>query len=120
VCLVPTFRCCPVQVFEDLYDYMKSLDTILALNPAVIYPAHGPVVNDPVTHVNGYISHRNQREAQILTTLRENANAYLTALDIVKCVYKVWRWWPFCLVYFGVNGLTDKCIIMSYINAHVD
>ncbi|KAI0229805.1 Endoribonuclease LACTB2 [Lamellibrachia satsuma] len=75
-------------VFEDLYDYMKSLDAILAINPSVIHPAHGPVIHDPVTHVNDYISHRNQREAQILETLLENASTYLTALDVVKRVYK--------------------------------
>ena len=68
---------------------MKSLDTILALRPSVVYPAHGPVVLDPATHVNGYIDHRNQREAQIVTALRGNSNSYMTALDIVKCVYEV-------------------------------
>lgn len=31
-------------VFEDLYDYMKSLELILTLNPSTIYPAHGSIL----------------------------------------------------------------------------
>lgn len=31
-------------VFEDLYDYMKSLETIQELQPSVIYPGHGNII----------------------------------------------------------------------------
>lgn len=31
-------------VFEDLYDYMNSLQTILDLNSYVVYPGHGNII----------------------------------------------------------------------------
>jgi len=53
-------------VFEDLYDYMKSLQQILKLEPEVIYPGHGPTIDDPVPRISYYINHRQQREAQVI------------------------------------------------------
>ncbi len=32
-------------VFEDLHDYLLSLNKILELKPKVIYPGHGPVIH---------------------------------------------------------------------------
>lgn len=31
-------------VFEDLYDYMKSLQLIIHQRPSIIYPAHGNII----------------------------------------------------------------------------
>ncbi|XP_075991957.1 beta-lactamase-like protein 2 homolog [Anticarsia gemmatalis] len=74
-------------VFEDLYTYMKSLAKILTLDPKVIYPGHGNIVNDPLTKIQYYISHRNQREEQILKALKMNADKQLTEMDLVKIIY---------------------------------
>ena len=68
---------------------MKSLHVILDLKPKVIYPAHGKVIEDPVAKIEYYISHRNQRESQILKTLQDNKGETLEAMDIVKIVYTV-------------------------------
>lgn len=76
-------------VFEDLHDYMKSLETILRLKPSTIYPGHGPVVVDPLGHVTMYINHRNKRESQILEAFRalDRDGTPVSAMDLVKVVY---------------------------------
>jgi glyoxylase-like metal-dependent hydrolase (beta-lactamase superfamily II) len=74
-------------VFEDLYDYMRSLEKILSLKPAIIYPAHGNVINDPIPRIEFYIQHRNQREKQILKALIDAGKA-LNEMEIVAIVYK--------------------------------
>jgi len=75
-------------VFEDLYDYMNSLETILGLQPSVVYPAHGNVVHSPQEKIQYYIEHRNERELQILTALKENPRQAFTEMDLVHSIYK--------------------------------
>lgn len=76
-------------VFEDLYDYMKSLKRIADQKPCLIYPAHGAVIPDPVNKIQYYIQHRQEREEQILGALTvQNRIEGLTPMDIVKRVYK--------------------------------
>jgi len=81
-------------VFESLYHYMKSLEKILQLKPDVIYPGHGPVIEDPIPKIEFYIKHRLAREEQILSCVRGSNG--VTSMDIVKTVYKetpekLWR-----------------------------
>src|SRR5262245_900068 len=53
----------------DLADYLASLRRLQALDPAVIYPAHGPAIRNPAEKLEQYIAHRLLREAQILDAL---------------------------------------------------
>lgn len=78
------------SVFEDLHDYLLSLNKILELQPKTIYPGHGPVLEDPLPRIQYYIKHRQQREDDILRMLDEQGgNKSMTEMDIVKLIYKV-------------------------------
>ncbi|XP_076764123.1 endoribonuclease LACTB2 [Xylocopa sonorina] len=75
-------------VFEDLQTYIVSLRKIGALKPKMIYPGHGPVIQDPAAMIEYYIEHRLQRENKILNVLQENAkDSTLSEMDIVKHLY---------------------------------
>ncbi|KAL3280722.1 hypothetical protein HHI36_003958 [Cryptolaemus montrouzieri] len=74
-------------VFEDLFDYMNSLEAILEQKPLVIYPGHGNVINDPEERIRYYISHRMEREMQILETLNNNRQQAFTEEELVKIIY---------------------------------
>jgi ribonuclease/clavin/mitogillin len=55
----------------DLTDYMDSLRRLQGLDVQRIYPAHGPVIDNPAALLQEYIDHRLERERQILEALAE-------------------------------------------------
>lgn len=75
-------------MFEDLYDYMNSLQILLNLKPNKIYPGHGPVIEDAISSITYYINHRNARESQIVDAMKKSDKA-MKVLDIVKTIYEI-------------------------------
>lgn len=74
-------------VFEDLYDYLESLRTMLDVQPSVIYPGHGNVIYDPIDRIQYYLCHRQQREQQIIDVLSKNRKRSLSECDLVTLIY---------------------------------
>lgn len=70
---------------HDLYDYMASMEKLLALQPKIICPGHGPIIQDASRTIQGYINHRNMRERQISELLQHGPR---TAQGIVRVLYK--------------------------------
>ncbi len=53
----------------DLNDYLTSLRRLLALEPRLLLPGHGPAREDARALLEGYIAHREDRERQLLGAL---------------------------------------------------
>ncbi|MGH8930801.1 MAG: MBL fold metallo-hydrolase [Egibacteraceae bacterium] len=64
--------------------YMDSLKRLGSLGARVLYPGHGPVIDQPARVVASYLAHRAEREDQILAAL---AAGYRTPSQIVARVY---------------------------------
>ena len=54
----------------DLGQYLASLERLLALEPRRLFPAHGPVIDEPRAILTQYLAHRRFREQQVLNALR--------------------------------------------------
>ena len=54
----------------------------------MIYPGHGPVIQDPIPKIQYYIKHRLEREQQILECLQSGNADGLSPMEIVAKVYK--------------------------------
>lgn len=67
----------------DMESYMSSLRRLLCEDIAVYWPTHGPPITDPVPHVNAFILHRRDREAQILDQLSSGNHRIAEMVPVV-------------------------------------
>jgi glyoxylase-like metal-dependent hydrolase (beta-lactamase superfamily II) len=69
---------------EDMGKYMDSLRILQGTGLRTIYPGHGPAIDDPDRVIGEYLTHRLQREAQVLAAVRQGAE---TVGEVVRLVY---------------------------------
>lgn len=68
----------------NMADYMRSLEKVRQRDDRILYPAHGPAVNNPTQYLRGLIGHRMQREKQVLGIV---ARAPSTVTEVVAAAY---------------------------------
>jgi glyoxylase-like metal-dependent hydrolase (beta-lactamase superfamily II) len=71
----------------DMAVYLASLERVRGLRPRLraIAPGHGRLIEDPIARIDGYLSHRIEREAQVLAKVR--ADGPITIPEIVADLY---------------------------------
>lgn len=55
----------------DMADYMRSLEKLMDRDDEIYFPTHGGAIHNPRRFVRGLLTHRRQREQQIISLLRE-------------------------------------------------
>lgn len=71
-------------VVEDMSAYMATLHRLAELDPPRIFPGHGDVIEDPAHVLSEYITHREERERQVLGALMAGARS---TAEVVASVY---------------------------------
>lgn len=74
----------PASSGGNLLEYLESIRRIKALNPRRLLPGHGPIVDDPLSLLDYYLRHREERERQILDALRDGP---LAVAELSRRVY---------------------------------
>ena len=69
----------------SLAGYLASLERLVKLQPTTLFPAHGPVIKDPVGTLTRAIEHRLMREQQIVAALGAGRD---TVETIIEAVYE--------------------------------
>jgi glyoxylase-like metal-dependent hydrolase (beta-lactamase superfamily II) len=71
----------PRRLGGSLADYMDSLRKLQRLDLSVLYPGHGPRVDNPAAKIAEYIAHRQEREDRLVAALErgERSRAALLA-----------------------------------------
>jgi len=69
----------------DMAAYLAQLERLRSLGLRAIAPGHGLLITDPDARLDGYLTHRREREQQVVATLRRLGTA--TVEEIVAVIY---------------------------------
>ncbi|KAI6041234.1 beta-lactamase-like protein [Pisolithus marmoratus] len=102
-------------VFENLGTYMTTLRSLLSLREEydVLYPGHGPVVQDGAQSIEAYINHRMEREEQILRVMEQpppEGKDSWTTWDIVSIIYAAYPRELWMSAAMSVNQHLEKLV----------
>jgi glyoxylase-like metal-dependent hydrolase (beta-lactamase superfamily II) len=70
-----------VFVAGDMAGYLDGLRRLRERDPAVLCPGHGPPVEDPEAHIDGYLAHRLDRERRLVAALERGLRSEDDLLD---------------------------------------
>jgi glyoxylase-like metal-dependent hydrolase (beta-lactamase superfamily II) len=92
-------------------DYLASLERLRGVPLSVIYPAHGPPIDDPAGALNRYESHRRTRIARVREALERRPGA--AAGELMDLVYGD-------TVPPGMEGAALESLraVLEYVEAH--
>ena len=78
----------------SMKDYMVSLRKLLSFNHEQYWPTHGPAIPDPIEYVQSFISHREEREDQILGYLKHGPRKIADFVPEMYEKYDKRLWYP--------------------------
>ena len=70
-----------VFVVAQLGEYLDALRALRAMELEVLYPGHGPAIDDPAAKLDGYVAHRLDRERRLLAALGAGRRTVEDLLD---------------------------------------
>ncbi len=65
----------------DMRAYLTTLRRVSARDPDRLFPAHGPVIDDPRAACDRLLSHRRNRERRVLSAVQADARSVAEILD---------------------------------------
>ena len=78
----------------SMQDYLASLRKLLPLQAERYWPTHGPAITEPDRYVRAFIAHREERERQILSSLREGPRRISDLVPGMYTGYDKRLWYP--------------------------
>lgn len=78
----------------SMKNYMESLRKLLPFNHDRYWPTHGPAIPNPSDYVSSFISHREEREEQIVSFLRKGPQKIADFVPEMYAKYDKRLWYP--------------------------